>query len=484
MAASGCLSLWAAEEDFLMLMVVNQNRVERHIALGGVTLDFLRTELGLTGVKEGCREGDCGACTVLLGEFTDGRLVYKSVVSCLLPLGDCAGKHLVTIEGLNGPGLNPLQQAFVDQGAIQCGFCTPGLVVALTGWLLTAEAWDLEEAVLAIAGNICRCTGYAAIRRAVRQVLEPLPAADSAPRLELLVKAGILPDYFTVIPQLLAALPPAIPEPTASTAPPLRVAGGTDLYVQKMHQLESAPVELLSGLPRLAGIHVGTESCRLGGGVTVEQMRRSPELAGLLPRLPEFLKLVSSTQIRNRATIAGNLVNASPIGDLTIMLLALDAGVELAGDAAEREVPLRSFYRGYKQMDLLETELVIAIHFPAPRPGDRFNFEKTSRREHLDIASVNSACLLRLDGDRIDTVHLAAGGVAPVPLYLEGCAAFLRGRTLEHGVLAEALRVADGEIAPIDDVRGTADYKRLLLRQLLTAHFVTLLPERFAKGLV
>lgn len=484
MAASGCLSLWAAEEDFLMLMVVNQNRVERQIAPGGVTLDFLRTELGLTGVKEGCREGDCGACTVLLGELQDGRLVYKSVVSCLLPLGDCAGKHLVTIEGLNGPGLNPLQQAFVEQGAIQCGFCTPGLVVALTGYLISAEAWNLDEALLAIAGNICRCTGYAGIRRAVRQLLEPLPAADSAPRLELLISAGILPDYFTAIPHLLASLPPAAAAPAAPAARPMRVAGGTDLYVQKAHELESAPVELLSGQARLAGIEVGTESCRLGGAVTVEQMRLSPELSGLLPRLPGFLRLVSSTQIRNRATIAGNLVNASPIGDLTIMFLALDATLELAGGKTKREVPLRSFYRGYKQMDLGEEELVIALRFPAPQPGDLYNFEKTSRREHLDIASVNSACLLRLEGDTIAAVHLAAGGVAPVPLYLERCTAFLRGRALDHGVLAEALRVADGEIAPIDDVRGTADYKRLLLRQLLTAHFVTLLPERFGRGLL
>lgn len=473
-----------------MQLVINQNPVEVEANPGGIALDLLRGRLGLTGVKDACREGDCGACTILHGRLQEGRVLYHAVVSCLLPLGDCAGTHLVTIEGLSpapvdaGPvherhPLNPLQQAFLDQGAIQCGFCTPGLVVALTGWLLTAAQWDEEEALLSIAGNICRCTGYLSIRRAVRQVLAQLPDA-AAPRLESLIAAGFVPAYFAGVPGQLAAFT----QPTAAAAEPdkIRIAGGTDLLVQKPEQMAAAAVELIGGRPELRGIAVTAGWCRIGGAVTVEELRLSAELRTILPDLPRFLELVSSTQIRNRATVAGNLINASPIGDLTILLLALGAEIELTDGDSSRSMPLRAFYLGYKKLDRREEELLSAVRFPLPQPGDLYNFEKVSRREHLDIASVNSACLLRLNGGRVEEIHLAAGGVAPVPLYLEACCAYLRGRELDESVLAEAVRVAGSEIAPIDDVRGSAEYKRLLLRQLLQAHFVRLMPERFGGG--
>jgi len=459
-----------------MRMMINQNTVDLEFPPGRVALDLLRGEFGLTGVKEGCREGDCGACTILLGRLHDGHIAYHSVVSCLLPIGDCAGKHLVTIEGLNGPGLNPLQQAFVEEGAVQCGFCTPGLVLALTAWLLNAPDWNEEEALLSIAGNICRCTGYLAIRRAVRRIIAALPAAAEGTRVETLIAAGYLPAWFREAPAQLAALSQS--RHTAITGRPVVVAGGTDLYVQKPARLESAPVELLSERPDLRGIEIQGSWCRVGGGVTVEELRLASELRAFLPDLPDFLRLVSSTQIRNRATVAGNLVNASPIGDLTILLLALEAEVDLHDGAALRTLPLRRFYLGYKKLARREEELVTAVRFPLPQPGDHFNFEKVSRREHLDIASVNSACLLRMVGGVVEEIHLSAGGVAPIPLCLEKCSSYLRGRELEEATLAEALRVAGDEIAPISDVRGSAEYKRLLLRRLLRAHLTPFLPER------
>lgn len=473
-----------------MQLLINKSPVDLETNPGGVALDLLRGPLGLTGVKEGCREGDCGACTVLHGRLQQGRVLYQAVVSCLLPLGDCAGTHLVTIEGLSPvPSnaadthgrhpLSPLQQAFLDQGAIQCGFCTPGLIVALTGWLLNAAHWDEEEALLSIAGNICRCTGYLSIRRAVRQLLARLPAAET-PRLESLIAAGMVPEYFATVPAQLAALQqPAVAGPLPGS---IRIAGGTDLLVQKPERVAAAAVELIGGRADLRGIDIAGGMCRIGGAVTVEELRLSTALSTVLPGLPRFLKLVSSTQIRNRATVAGNLVNASPIGDLTILLLALGAEVELTDGTSSRSLPLRAFYLGYKKLEQREEELVAAVRFPLPRSGDLYNFEKVGRREHLDIASVNSACLLRLNGGRIGEIYLSAGGVAPVPLYLEACCAYLRGRELDESVLTEALRVAASEITPIDDVRGSAEYKRLLLRQLLRAHFVRLLPDRFSGG--
>ena len=506
-----------------MQMVINRTPVDLNLHPGRVALDVLRDTLGLKGVKEGCREGDCGACTILLGQLCGEHVAYQAVVSCLLPIGDCAGKHLVTIEGLNPsplpdhqessvepetpgrwtalPPLSLVQKAFLEQGAIQCGFCTPGLVVAIAGYLLSAESWDEEEAMLSIAGNICRCTGYAAIRRALRQLLVQLPAGNANNRVEKLIVSGFLPGYFRTVPAMLAQCTPAPaplsdlqqltgrtrrrsvqrrPSPESISFPdqPFLVAGGTDLYVQKTGQLESAPLELLSSRSELHTISITGNWCRIGGGITVEELRLAPELRRILPHLPEYLKLISSTQIRNRATLAGNLINASPIGDLTILLLALGAEVELSDGKRSRRVPLRSFYLGYKKMDRRADELLAAVHFPLPQSGDLFNFEKVGRRIHLDIASVNTACSVRMIDDTVEEMHLSAGGVAPIPLYLEKTCAYLRGRELDAASLAEALRVADSEISPISDVRGGADYKRLLLRQLIKAHFAGFFPER------
>ena len=209
-------------------------------------------------------------------------------------------------------------------------------------------------------------------------------------------------------------------------------------------------------------------------------------MTAALPRIAAFNHLIASWQIRNRATLAGNIVNASPIGDFTALLLALDATVVLAAGDRRRAVPLREFYRGYKEIDLRPGELLTEVAFPDPA-GARVNFEKVSKRTCLDIASVNSACAIRLasgdgaaGGDAIAAAHFSLGGVAPVPLYLRATSQAVRGRALDSDTVREALRAAQGEIAPISDVRGSAAYKRLLARQLLIAHFVTLFPGRFA----
>ena len=213
-------------------------------------------------------------------------------------------------------------------------------------------------------------------------------------------------------------------------------------------------------------------------------------MTAALPRIAAFNHLIASWQIRNRATLAGNIVNASPIGDFTALLLALDATVVLAAGDRRRSVPLREFYRGYKQIDLRPGELLTEVAFPDPA-GARVNFEKVSKRTCLDIASVNSACSIRCaPGDGADgagaiaagtiaAANFSLGGVAPVPLYLRATSQAVRGRALDPDTVREALRAAQGEIEPISDVRGSAAYKRLLTRQLLIAHFVTLFPDRF-----
>jgi xanthine dehydrogenase small subunit len=206
--------------------------------------------------------------------------------------------------------------------------------------------------------------------------------------------------------------------------------------------------------------------------VTVTDFAESEIIKKAFPDLPHYIKLISSTPIRNMATIAGNLVNASPIGDMTIFFLALDASVILNKSGTQRIIKLKDFYKGYKILDKEADEIIETVYFSPPGKNAYFNFEKVSKRTHLDIASVNSACTVQLEGDVITGIYLSAGGVAPFPKYLNNTVSFLQGKNIDENTLSEAINVMNGEIAPISDARGTADYKRLLLRQLFLAHIV------------
>jgi xanthine dehydrogenase small subunit len=446
---------------------------------GQVVLDFLRRDRRQTGTREGCREGDCGACLVLLGEPRDGRVRYRPVNSCLVPLGDLDGRHLVTIEGLNPPSpqtpaLSPIQRALVEQGAIQCGFCTPGFVVALTGFLLEAPRIEEGRALEALAGNLCRCTGYASIRRAVRELLAGYPGglpAEERPvarRLERLIAWGIVPEYFRQAPARLAELRRGAGKPERPER--VLVAGGTDLFVQRPEALLGADLEFLYGRGGLAEVRKQDGRVLVGAATPMEDLRDVPPFG-------DCLEWIASAPIRNRATVGGNIVNASPIGDLTVILLALGATLTLRGPSGARELALDRFYRGYKQLDLGPGEMLESISFPELKADRRFSFEKVGRRQHLDIAGVNSAACLRLEAGRVMEARFSAGGVAPVPLYLRRTSESLTGREVGPATVKHALRLAQEEISPISDVRGSAEYKRLLARQLLIAHFLRLAPE-------
>ncbi|MDZ7723606.1 MAG: FAD binding domain-containing protein [candidate division KSB1 bacterium] len=457
----------------MTLFIVNQTLVEPDIPPGTALLDVLRRNLGLTGVKEGCREGDCGACTVLVGERTRDGVRYKTAVSCLLPVGDVHARHVVTIEGLNTSELSPVQQAIVDQGATQCGFCTPGIVIALTGFLLNSPDLSYKDAVACMAGNICRCTGYTSLQRVCKQLTEQLYIdADSGERVQQLVRAGYLPDYFFTIEKRLDAI-----DPQASVNPgAVRVAGGTDLFVQQPDVLTDKDLEFLTRRPDLQGIRLQDDHIEIGAAVTTEALKTSKVL-NRIEGWQNALTLISSTQIRGRATLAGNLINASPIGDLSIMLLALNAELVIQGDNSSRSLKLNQFFRAYKSIDLKPGELITCIRLPLPAPESRFNFEKVSRRRHLDIAGVNSALLITINDGIIAQARLSAGGVAPVPLFLKKSSALLKGQPLSRGTLQAVLAGAADEIDPISDVRGSADYKRRLLGRLIGAHFITCFPD-------
>jgi len=262
----------------------------------------------------------------------------------------------------------------------------------------------------------------------------------------------------------------------------LVVAGGTDLFVQRGPELAEQDLRLLSRRAELAAIWPDAERVFIGAAATVADMMESPLLAASLPWLAGPLSLVSSAQVRNRATVGGNIVNASPIGDLSVILLACDAAIGLRLGSRTRTMKLCEFFLGYKQLALRPGETAAWVSVPVGDDGWRFHFEKVARRKHQDIASVNSAIRLRLDEGRIIAAHVAAGGVAPVPLVLKNAAALLLGREVTPGLVREFIAAADREVAPISDVRGSAAYKRALLGRLLFAHFLELFPDRFAAG--
>jgi xanthine dehydrogenase small subunit len=487
--------------------LVNDSVVETSSWAMTPALDFIRRNLGLTGTKGGCREGDCGACAVLVGERTEGSYSYKAMPSCLLALGELDGRHLVTIEGLAAGGPTAVTRAIAEANGSQCGFCSPGLVVSLTAYLMSGstrgeEGLSVEGAYSAIEGNLCRCTGYGSIKRAAARLVEEfsrLPA-DPRQRLAALVSADVVP------PSLLRFVEgrslPAENGPNGRRANDMvlggfPLGGGTDFFVRNPEPDPAAypEFEFLDRRPELrrvelrsSGVAHGT-CLELGAALTWREFFSEPKVLKLVPGIEHFEKALASPLVRERATIGGNIANASPVGDLTAMLLALGACVRIEGSGrGARELPLERLFLGYKKLDLSPSEggapgeFISAVLLPASRPFAFFNFEKVSKRERLDIAAVNTAASFALGedsekaGPRIARARLSAGGVAPVPLVLEKTGAFLEGRTPDAETAVEAARIAVSEASPIGDVRGSADYRRRLLGRLVLGHFLRLFP--------
>jgi len=446
--------------------ILNNQLIESDLPASLSLLDFLRKQLYLTGTKESCHQGECGACLVLLGELQQEQLHYKAITSCLLPLGELQGKHVVTIEGLNQLRLSPLQQVFVDNGAAQCGYCTPGFIIALTEFLLNAETYTFEEAKLAISNNLCRCTGYQAIKRAVIDLIQNIKKTD----LETLIALGFIPDYFFEIQQRLHALATLISLPVAES---IALGGGTDFFVQ--HHETKDPLEFLTSHQELKGIHVKNDYCYLGAETTVETLRCSPVIKSLLPSLENDLKLFAAKPLRQRATLAGNLVNASPIADLSIILLSLNAKLELIINNKPHCIDVKDFFIDYKHIAKKTEEIIKTIKIPLPL--GLFHYQKVSKRQHLDIASVNSAIQITVTNKVIQQVHLAVGGLAATPLYLHKSISYLQNKTIHAETIKCLLKIAQVEVSPISDIRGSSDYKRLLLQQILIGHFLALFPK-------
>lgn len=469
------LTLSIIKKFRLLHFILNDKEIKTSLAPGITLLDFIRYQNQLTGTKIGCREGDCGACSVLVGEINEGNLSYHSVTSCLMALGNANGKHIVTIEGINTSGLNVVQEAFAEEGATQCGFCTPGFIISLTGFCISEKKPVYEDAINAINGNICRCTGYKSIERATASITKKI-SERNGDALQFAVDNNFIPDYFLGIKQRLTDIS-KLHEHKMTSSPAKKLGGGTDLYVQQHEGMEDADIDFLFDKKILNGITEVDNNCVMGGSVTAADISGSPLFQKHFKNLQNHIKLVSSTQIRNMATLAGNFTNASPIGDFTVFFLALSARLVLRKNEKDRTIALRDFYRGYKILAKEEDEIIEKISFSLPGENDLFNFEKVCKRSYLDIASVNSALYLKMNGAVIAEAGLSAGGVGPVPAFLANSSKHLAGKSASIDLILEVIAIAQKEITPISDVRGTAEYKRLLLSQLIKAHFIKLFPS-------
>lgn len=435
-------------------------------------LELLRETLGQVGTKEGCASGDCGACTVAVGELNDtGKMHYHSANACIMPAHQLQGCSLVTVEGLaDGDSLHPAQSAMVECHASQCGFCTPGIVMSL--FTLHEAQTEVptpmtpERLEAALGGNLCRCTGYRPIRDAALSM-----ADHPAPRNAWWHDASALAhtsadDYFVQPTNLTGLLAARKRYPEA----PL-VAGGTDLWLNVTQNLKRyervIDVTRVDELLRVnaATLDDGREGWWIGAAVTYTRLM--PLLDEHFPAFAHLLHRLGSAQIRNRGTLGGNIANASPIGDTPPVLLALEARLWLAGPQGERELALDEFFIDYKKTALHEAEVIRAIFLPAPKPGHTLKVWKISKRREDDISALLGAFHWRLEEGVLREVRLAFGGMAAIPKRAYSVEAALEGQPPTEATFTAARTALLEAFTPISDVRSSADYRLLVAANLL-----------------
>jgi xanthine dehydrogenase small subunit len=440
-------------------------------------LDYLRLTKVLRGTKEGCAEGDCGACTVLVGRLRGGDLRYEAVNACIRFTGTLDGCHVVTVEALASPegALHPVQQAMVDFHGSQCGFCTPGIVMSLYGLWLENAMPSTAQIEKALQGNLCRCTGYAPIIRAAK-------AASSAPRVgdrlavdrERIVRAlkslshnerveiGAGRDRLVVPADVddLGELYAACPDATL-------VAGATDvgLWVTKQMR-EVVPLFYVGGLSRLQEITENAGHLSIGAGVTYSEA--TPFIAKHFPQMLELWDRIGGEQVRNMGTIGGNIANGSPIGDTPPGLIALGAELVLRKGKARRRLPLEDFFLAYGKQDRGPGEFVEAVEVQYLQEGDRFAVYKVTKRFDEDITAVCGAFRLKLGDDRtVAAVDIVFGGMAATPKRAANVEKALLGRLWCEETVETACAAFAQDFAPLTDMRASAAYRLRVAQNLL-----------------
>ncbi|MBD9373157.1 xanthine dehydrogenase small subunit [Rhizobium sp. ARZ01] len=447
-------------------------------------LDWLRLHRRLTGTKEGCAEGDCGACTVLVGRLLDGSLVYESVNTCIRLLGSMNATHIVTVEHLasDDGALHPVQQALVDHHGSQCGFCTPGFVMSLYGLWLSNDRPRRPEIERVLQGNLCRCTGYEPIVKAAEAIAEARPSAvfDPIERTRAQVKEKLAamapketirlgtPGDRVIVPASNTDLAEVLAQEPKATV----VAGCTDvgLWVTKqMRELD--PVVFINHLPELQAISQSPQGLTIGAGVTYTQAFEA--LADLVPALGPLIARIGGEQVRNMGTIGGNIANGSPIGDTPPPLITLGARVTLRSASGGRELPLEEFFIAYGKQDRRPGEFVESLFVPNLPAGEHFAVYKVSKRRDEDISALCGAFRIALDANgRVGEARICFGGMAGTPKRASHVEAFLKGKPWTEETISDARAAFEQDYTPLTDWRASADYRTLTAKNLLTRFFL------------
>jgi xanthine dehydrogenase small subunit len=427
-------------------------------------VDLFREDLGLTGTKEGCGTGECGACTILV----DGR----SQLSCLMLAAQLQGRRVVTIEGLGQEGtLHPVQASFAAKGAVQCGFCTPGMVLATVDLLERRPHPDRREVLEAISGNLCRCTGYKKIVEAIEGVGEQPPAGVA-----LQEKIDrIQPSIFSSS-QVKQNRPVFLPESLdelwqlLSDNPGARIfAGGTDLLVwMRSGRIKPAALIGLERIEVLQGIIESDDGVRIGAGVTHETLLESPVIGRCFPVLTQALKTLGSPHIRHRGTLGGNIMTASPAGDTLPPLYTLGARVEMRSAHGVRSLPVEAVILGPGRTALAPGEILAAVFLPRPLGPTFQHFEKVGLREAMACAVASLAAVLGVsESGTIESARLAWGSVGSTVVRLPEIESSLVGRSFTRETLEMAVPLIGPQLSPISDVRASAAYRKLVAGNLL-----------------
>ena len=454
-------------------------------------LDWLRTNMGKVGSKEGCASGDCGACTVVIGDLVDGQWHYKSINACLMLLGNLHGKHVITVEALTSKmnpdveDLHPVQRAMVECHGSQCGFCTPGFIMSLFVLYMNHTTYPGKEAVIqALGGNLCRCTGYQPILKAaekcfsyendpekniahedhrftqqVKVLTESLKKsldANQIPLIEHGEQHFYLPQNLTQLCQLKMAYPEA-----------QFVAGATDLSVEFSQRLTYQD-QLISVryCPELMQFESDNTGLHIGAALPYSEFVE--RFCEVYPEAHELFERLGSLQVRNAGSLGGSIANASPIGDPAPLLVALNAAIEVQSTRGKRILDLAEFFVDYRKTQLAEDEVIVAIHVPKRKPTLKLSCHKISKRIEDDISAVCLVLAYQYDDEKIQKARCAMGGMAATPALAKNVAEALNGKTLTLENLQLAAEQIEVDFQPLSDVRASSEYRIQVSKNLFS----------------
>ena len=447
-------------------------------------LDYLRENLRQVGTKEGCASGDCGACTVVLGETIDGSMQYQAINACITPLATLQGKQLITVEHLQRDGaLHPVQQAMVDCHGSQCGFCTPGFVMSMFAYRKNHDQPEHHGIIEALGGNLCRCTGYRPIIDAAVQMYEPALQDQFSERAATTVialqsingaaadinwtdpvsgKQYFAPCSLSSLSQLLLQYPEA-----------RLVAGGTDLSLEITQLLREFDVLIYTGrVPELLQVNTSANEIEIGAAVSYSACAET--LCAHYPELRELLERLGSLQIRNQGTVGGNVDNASPIGDMPPVLIALGARLVLRCGDDTREIPVQDYFVSYKVTAQRPSEFIERIIVPRPVPGYEFRVYKISKRLEDDISSTCGAFSLKVEAGVVTDACIAFGGMAEIPCRASHCEQALIGQPWQEQTVTAAMLALGKDFQPISDFRASAQYRLSVSQNLIRRLYLEL----------